>query len=268
APGTFLHLRSRSMDSGSPLLDSLFVREFYLHLAESLGVSTQLPAAFHSECVARKTQCHTHAEALRLVARQVSVDLRTSRVRVGISRGHLFEIVVQVPLDVAGDPDALELAAEIYFEARLGDPLLDDWVACISVDRIARSRGLMVLNDVSAQAEHHPLEVGVDLLRQGIKNLTSELPESFFSAPDLAGDWLALEIPPSDAALHPERCLAATRVPEALKCALEGMACSSNRFTRGGEKLAWLSWVSNGSPQQRLEMRDQVGMTLMDARNS
>jgi hypothetical protein len=245
------------MDSSTRLLESLVVREFYLHLAQSLGIPSSLPIS--SE---RTTNRESHERALARVFDQTGVDLGTSRVRVGVSRGHLFEIVVSIPLDVAGSPDALQLASEIFFESRLSEQLLDDWVACISVDRIARTRGLMVASDVATRAEHHPLEVGAELLNLGIKNLTAGLPESLFAASSATKDWVALEIPPSDSGLQPERCFASTRFPEALKCALEGMPFSSCRFTRGPEAFCWLSWTSTESRQKRLETRDRVEMNL------
>ena len=78
--------------------------------------------------------------------------------RAGFTRGHLLEVVVHVPFDVEGDDESLQVAAEVYLETRLGDQLMDRWIANVSIARIARTRGLLVLSDASDQADNYPLE--------------------------------------------------------------------------------------------------------------
>jgi hypothetical protein len=188
--------------------------------------------------------------------------LESSRVRVGVTRGHLLEVVVQVPLDVAGDPEALQLGSEIYLESLLGTELLDEWVASVAVDRIARTGGLLVLSDARGSAPAHPLAEAALLIRLGIDAIRAQLPESLLSGGSSEEGWTALEIPEAPSGLQAERRFASTRFPEALKCVLEGMPFSSTRFTRGTEKFCWLSWRGRGVTTERLRARTEVETSL------
>src|SRR5690606_21361304 len=125
-----------------------------------------------------------------------------SRVRVGVTRGHLLEVVVQVPLDVAGEPDALQLGTEIYLEALLGTSLLDEWVASVAVDRIARRSSLLVVADSRSSANAHPLQEAASLIRRGVEGIRGQLPASVFAMGGRETDWTALEIPEAQSGLQ------------------------------------------------------------------
>lgn len=229
--------------------------EAYSNLARALGApAMELKPSVPDEFSASES----HEGALKKARTEAGACLDSSRVRVGVTRGHLLEVVVQVPLDTTGDPEALQLAAEVYLEALLGTALLDEWVASVAIDRIARTTGLLVVSDGRSVTSAHPLSEAAPLIRLGIEGIRSQLPDSQLSLAAAGDNWTALEIPETESGLQPERCFASTRFPEALKCALEGMPFSSTRFTRGSEKLCWLSWRGRGAAAPRLRARSEV----------
>lgn len=232
---------------------SLGMLETYVKLARALGTPVRQTSAQDLECVGGGS----HEDALGAALAEAHVALDSSRIRVGVTRGHLMEIVVQVPLDVAGDPEALQLGAEIYLETLLGTALLDEWVASVSVDRIARQSSLLVVADSRNSAPAHPLKEAASLVCLGVEGIRGQLPASVFAGGGEEG-WTALEIPEVQSGLQSERRFASTRFPEALKCALSGMPFSSTRFTRGSEKFCWLSWRGLGSALDRSNARAKL----------
>lgn len=202
-------------------------------------------------------------------ARRLGVDLSSSRVRVGFSRGHLLEIYVFVPLDVDVAADLLQFSAEIFLETLLGDAIMDDWVGTVDVDRIARSKGLLVLADSRSSTVSYPLSEVRDLVERGIAALTEELPDSIIRSRLEAADWTALTIDEtndceSDDLPQPDRCFATTRFPEALKACLQGLPFCSARFCRGEEIWISLSWTAQRA-ESRAQLREQVEAILSDS---
>jgi len=183
-----------------------------------------------------------------MVRAETGVDLSSSRVRVGVSRGHLLETVILVPLDESSDETSLERAADRFLERTTDTALLDTWVGSVDVDRIARAKGLLVMSDVRVPSESYPLSDAPLLISRGIEGICSQLPESLLTQVPDEG-WAALEIPTVEEGLQGDRTFASTRVPEALKSVLEGLPFSSCRFTRGSEIFVWLAW--DGASAQR-----------------
>lgn len=210
-----------------------------------------------------------HEAALELALRDEGIDLSEARVRVGVSRGHLLEIVVSVPLHVQGTEEQLQVAAEVYLEASAGDERLDRWVGDISVDRIARTRGLVTLQGRDDRAVSHPLSFASTLIETGIQGIEAALPESLLSEAEgrnEAREWTALSIPEMSAGLQAGRTFASTRFPEALKAALEGLPFASARFTRGPEVMMWFCWKA-ASSAERVPLREKVEAQLLDLKD-
>ena len=198
--------------------------------------------------------------ALARARSETGVALDSARVRVGLTRGHLWELVFTVPLDVEGDEEQLQLAAEIFVESCVGERLLDDWVASVEVTRSARQRGLLVLRE-PAPSTTYPLVQTSELLGLGIAGIVAGLPDSLVRV--AGGEWTALDIPAATTGLQPERLFASTLVPEALKAALEGLPFHSGRFTRGSEIFGWLEWSTVGlEPVARRQLRDERERSL------
>ena len=206
-------------------------------------------------------QCHD--QALATVTRECGTDLSRARVRMGFTRGHLLEVVVLVPLDIRGSMDELQFAAETYLEHRLGDDVLDTWVHSVGVDRIARTKGLVMVSDARATAESFPLCEAHELTTRAIAAVTSRLPQHLRG--DQSGPWTALEMSEGGAGeMQRERRYASTCFPEALKCALEGMPFDSRRFTRGGELFSWVRWRPKTRGPERAALRERVERRLLE----
>lgn len=208
-----------------------------------------------------------HEAALELVLHDQRISLAEGRIRVGVTRGHLLELVVSVPLDVEGTNEQLQVAAELYLEALVGDELLDRWVGSVSVDRCARTRGLVTLQGRGERAVSHPLSLCSGLIAKGIEGIESTLPSSLLvhdeGRPE-PGEWTALSIPELSAGLQAGRTFASTRFPEALKAALEGLPFASARFTRGPEVMMWFCWKAPPAPSaQRVPLREKVEARLI-----
>ncbi len=197
-----------------------------------------------------------HEEALQRVRQEFGVDLSTSRVRVGFTRGHLMDVVVQVPLDVEGESEILSQGALCYVQTRLGDVVFDTWVLEVGVDRIRRTRGLMMTMDQGREAETMPLSFTGALVGKGVMAVTAELPLTLLSVDPHGSDWFALEIPESGGVIQGERRFASTRFPEALKACLEGLPHDSARFTQGGEVFVYVSCEL--STKDRSLLREQA----------
>ncbi len=201
------------------------------------------------------------AEAIE-AARDQGVDLSTSRVRVGFSRGHLLDVYVLVPLDVEGSEEQLQVAAEVFLEALVGDRVVDIWVANVAVDRISRHQGLKVLSSAGSGSQSYPLVETTTLIQRGITGLLRELPTTLLEPALHLSDWTALsmeEVEDEDADDYPpsERRFVSTRFPEAIKASLQGLPFSSSRFTKGDEILVWFAW-SITPAERRMAVRAEV----------
>ena len=255
------------MDSGRQLMEALdeMLEEA---LSEIVAARRALRLPVARPRLSRDDPARSIREAFDEARTETGIDLESSRVRVGFSRGHLLEVVVQVPLDVSGDDETLQIASEVFLEACVGCRRLDTWVGSVSVDRIARTKGLLVVNDARTVSSEHPLEEAANLIERGISAVWEQLPESLFDAGSSSG-WTALDIPPIDDGLQPDRLFASTCFPEALKAALEGLPFSSSRFTRGRELFVWLSWQSNsesieGRHERRVTLEDELSRALAE----
>lgn len=197
--------------------------------------------------------------ALSWVERTHGVDLTTCEVRVGVTRGHLFAIVVSVPLDVAARPEVLDQAVESFCERLLGEEILDRWIVSIDVVRSARRSRLSVLPaSTKASAETHPIALLTELVRIGIDAVLAGVPASQFEGG--LQPWTALELG-VDGSVQGDRLQAFTNNPEALKAALEGLPFDSARFTRGPEVMVWCAW-SLDSLESRISGRSRAEVAV------
>lgn len=203
--------------------------------------------------------------ALEHVREELGLDLGASQVRVGVTRGHLLEVVVAVSLDVRAREELLQVAAEVLLERCFGDAALDRWVVSVAVTRSARTSGLVLVTEARGRlsAELHPMSALPELLERGVAAISATLPDSQLT-PSAEDSWTALEIPAAEGAPLADRLHASTTCPEALKCALEGLPFDSARFTRGPERLVWLAWRSPAG-EPRDAARARVEEVLVEA---
>jgi len=227
----------------------------------AIPLAEWLVAELHGRALVVGRPPGTAERALGAV-RRLGADFSSCRVRVGFTRGHLLDVYVLVPFDVAGSPEQLQVAAEVYLETLLGDRILDEWVDQVAVDRIARSGGLLVVSDVRAPSVSYPLTEVDSLLKRGIHALRQSLPESHLAS-CASGEWTALSLERAHAESpgpRLDRLFASTCHPEALKACLLGLGFCSARFTLGEEIFIYLRWAARGPerPSKRQQVEDLI----------
>jgi hypothetical protein len=172
-----------------------------------------------------------------------SLEATRARVRVGVGRGHLLHVVVELPgvEERSGPHDGAGLAAERWVEDILGQSTFEDWIGSVTAEPLVR-RGLPVVGDGSAPS--YPLSELSSLVERAIVGITSELPSAPLALLRDEADWVMLEASPSSALVERQGDLvmASTRVPELLKCYLEGAPFASQRFSRHGEHFAYAKY--------------------------
>lgn len=204
-------------------------------------------------------------------ARRAGLELRRARARAGFARGHLLEIVVYVPGGAASSREQ-ELCEALVWNV-LGERCADDWIGQVRVAPAPRSGPLRVLEN-SPDPAQFPLSELSAAVQAAVSGVRAGLPEQPLMERDLSGEWTLFELNPEPAEDWPDEddlVLAATCVPELLKCHLEKAPFSSLRFSRHGESFFCLKYEAEGSPDARLEARvrveDALEQGLRDARN-
>ena len=189
--------------------------------------------------------------ALELIRDRHGLDLSNLEFRLGVSRGHVLEVVANVPLDVVAEEEDLQNAVDEFFNLLVGEVNLDRWVSHIDIIRSRRQSGLMMVRD-SQSAETWPWQEFDALFSKAVHGIRAQLPP--LQSQESKEDWLAFELPVHQSdVIQAERCYASTCLPEALKSALEGTAFSSSRFTQDSRRLVWLEWQGQFSGAARLE---------------
>jgi len=164
-----------------------------------------------------------------LVEEELGLSLSGARLRLGVSRGHLLEVVVGLPLDTEASPEDAQVAAELYLEHCLGEEILDHWVEHVDVIRTPRRRGLLFAEDSRKAAETHPLSLTPELFERALRLIGQErlgVQELRTSA-----GWTALTLEvETGRSLQPERAFAVTCLPELYKAAFDDLPLSARRF--------------------------------------
>lgn len=192
-----------------------------------------------------------HETALAFAQRE-GAPLGGLRVRVGIGKGHVFDLVLGVPIDEDFDPEALEDAIIDYLECRLGETFVDDWLGEILFERIPSRRGLAVVTNAGLP-NNYALKDLADLALRGALGLLLGRREGGEES------WVAFELGEEGAQGSPQpgRSFATTCVPEALGPIFEGIPFTSRRFFEEGERLVCFEWrpssTDRTSERRRLE---------------
>jgi hypothetical protein len=202
------------------------------------------------------------AEALARLPRLGSVDFEHARVRAGFSRGHLLELVLTVP-GGSGSESERALAQRLVWDIA-GERRANHWIGAVEVAPAPRRGPLKLLPASTAAETGFELAELTASLDAAIAALSSSLPEApLWSAG--GGDWTMFELDPEPAPDFAEKddlVMAVTRVPELLKCYLEGSPFASVRFSRHGESFFHLKYESRGEPETRLEQRERLERVL------
>ena len=208
-------------------------------------------------------------EAACSCAAELGVDLKQARVRAGITRGHLLELLVYVPPSKGRLPDETEAAVELFVETCLGERVVDDWIKSIDVAPLVGQGPLrLVQPDATQTAGFHlsELKAALDCTVQGIH---AQLPERPLCQMPERDDWVMLEAEPGQArARQADLVYASTCLPEMLKCFLEDAPFASVRFSRHAEHFAYLKYADAGQPEARVRARqlleDRVDRALRE----
>ncbi|MGC4094269.1 MAG: hypothetical protein QM756_41440 [Polyangiaceae bacterium] len=191
--------------------------------------------------------------------------------RAGFSRGHLLEVVINLPGGAGNDEE--QGLGEALVWGLLGERLAEAWIGAVKVAPAPRGGALRVVSGSSDEASRFALsELGsathaaIEGLRQGLS------PEPHWARND-GSEWTLFELEPEDAEDWPDEddlVMATTCVPELLKCRLSKQPFSSQRFSRHAELFVHLKYESSGSPERRLaarrDLEDALDGALVPAR--
>ena len=194
-------------------------------------------------------------------------DLGVMRVRAGLSRGHLIEVVFNSPEFASTFDERAEAAADLATRSLLGDERYETWIGAVGVAPMPRQGPLRVLAPDPASETFAPSELyaAVDAASRGVLDGLSDSP---WHAGCDRGRWTMLELDPrpsgGDYCAQDDLALATTLMPEMLKCFLQGSPFSSNRFTKNAETFCYVKTEIAGSMTERQEVRISLEDLLND----
>ncbi len=204
---------------------------------------------------------------LAAVLDRFGLDLRGTRVRVGIARGHLIQVVLHVPGLAAAD-DASLAGAEHFVCAVLGERGFEDWIGEVSLVAAPRMGSLPVLSSQGprSHAETLPLQDLGATLRAAVSGLRGGLParpcherlgHAVWTMFELEPDAAAREEP--DLTLQSDLVMVSTCMPEAMKCFLEDGPFFSGRFSASDEQFCFVAYDDRAlAESERLGLRRAV----------
>ena len=209
------------------------------------------------------------------VRARAGVDLERARVRMGFSRGHLLEVVVYAPgFSHAGDERA-EQASELLVARLVGEELFHQFVGSVDVAPLPRGGALRVVSDGETTADATlSLPEVLPAAEAAVRGLYTELPDAPYHAFCEHAEWTMLELEPTladDYGGKDDLALVSTMLPEMTKCHLQGGPFSSVRFSKHGERFAYLKIDAVGStPAERhtlrVELEDALNRVLVPGR--
>lgn len=193
-------------------------------------------------------------------------ELASARVRAGITRGHLLDVVVYLAGSAGSSDVHAGHAAELAVEGCLGERVVDDWVSAITSAPLPRSGPIRLIQHSDELARTFELSELPAAVERAVLGVRGSLADERLDATPPRSDWVMLEAEANDAgaAAQADLLLASTFMPEMLKCFLEGSPFSSLRFARHGERFAYLKYQSTGDLRERVNAR-QVLEDALDA---
>jgi hypothetical protein len=206
------------------------------------------------------------ATALALTQARHGIDFTRSRARAGIARGHLIEVIVELP---GGRADADEHeAADALLALMLGDARFADWIGNVSVIAGPRGGSLKVVQARPDADRFFPLADLPATIASAVAGVHAGLPDAPLWA--LGGEqrWYLFELDPdprAEGSVQADVVLASTFLPELIKCFLSGGPFASVRFTRHGELFAYLEYENHEPDPRRALARRRVLEDALDA---
>ena len=195
--------------------------------------------------------------ALASVLRENGVDFGRARARAGFARGHLIDVVLELP---GGSNSAEEMdAAERLVSLVLGEARAEDWLGDVSIVAAPRGGPLRVMQSGGEASNFFPLSELAATFDAAVAGLYAGLPSEPLWQQGGEQRWVLLELDVERAASFPAQsdvALASTFMPEMLRCFLSGAPFASARFSREGELFAYLKTEERvRDPRQALSAR-------------
>ena len=213
----------------------------------------------------RGAPARTLEDALAVTRERHGVDFRSARARAGIARGHLVEVVVELP---GGRGDAAEHEAmDTLLELVLGEARVADWIGDGTVLPAPRGGALKVVQPRPDAARFFALAELKDAIEAAVAGIHAGLPDAPLWS--LGGEqrWYLLELEGTSEPLAPESdlVLVSTFMPELLKSYLAGAPFASTRFSRAHELFAYLRYENEEADARRALSRRRVLEDALDA---
>jgi hypothetical protein len=177
--------------------------------------------------------------------------------RAGFTRGHLLEVVVNLPGGVGSDEELAD--AETLIWTLLGERRAEAWIGSVKVAPAPRGGALRVVP--ASPDAGFPLAQLADAVNAAITGLYAGLSDEPHFAREDSKEWTLFELTPESApdwADEDDLVMASTCVPELLKSRLSKQPFSSERFSRHGELFFHLKFESRGSAERRLKSRSKL----------
>jgi hypothetical protein len=204
--------------------------------------------------------------AVALTAERHGVDFTRSHARAGMARGHLVDVILELP---GGRADAGEHeAADALLALSLGEARFADWIGNVSVIAAPRGGPLKVVQKRSDASRVFPVAELPLAIASAVAGVHAGLPDAPLWA--LGGEqrWYLFELDPDprvEGTVQADVVLVSTFLPELLKCFLSGGPFASVRFSRHGELFAYLEYENREPDPRRALARRRVLEDAVDA---
>ncbi len=198
-------------------------------------------------------------EALTRVTNATRFDLRAARLKIGIDRGHALSVVVGHHLFQGNNDELGGEAAELLVATVVGDSLFERWITSVEVVPAPRPSPLKLVGQTDGVLPL-PLVEMADTLTTAVSRIGDTLPQAPLHTFCDRADWVLFEVDElrqgdADFPLADLR-LATTMSPEMLKSFLAGTPFASERFSRHGERFAFVQFATSGRSQdENLDLR-------------
>jgi hypothetical protein len=205
--------------------------------------------------------------ALAEVRARTGLDLSSARVRLGFSRGHLLEAVVLSSVFTSRTDERALDAANLLVPLLLGENVFDDWFGAVDVAPAPRPGSLRVLAAGATAPDPTLLLTDVKpAVEAAIRGVDASLPDKPYYALGDRAEWTLLEAEPAvadDYVAQDDLVLLSTKLPEAMKCFLQGSPFSSRRFSKHGERFVYAKIDSVGrTTDERYALRLSIEEAL------
>lgn len=205
-------------------------------------------------------------DALTRVANGTRFDLKAARLKVGVDRGHALSVVVGHHLFQGNNDELGGEAAELLVATLVGDALFERWVSSVEVTPAPRPSPLKLVGQDDG-ALPLPLSELAETLTLAASRISDTLPEAPLHEFCDRAEWVLFEMEnlregQGDYPL-PDLRVATTLSPEMLKSFLCGIPFASQRFSRHGERFAFIQFLARGRSQDsNLELRTNLEEAL------